>query len=179
MNMLSSLPNILNIFGGTAAIAALTGSIELAAITAAALLPSRRVPGASVGLPRTAIVVPAHNEECGIAKTLANLQSEIDGDPSAQVFVIADNCTDATARVAHEAGATVIERHDPNLRGKGYALNFAFGRILERGFEAVIVIDAWTPERLRSCAPGSLRSRMRSRPATWWPIRAAACAHAS
>jgi hypothetical protein len=109
-------------------------------------------------LPRTAIVVPAHNEECGIAKTLANLQSEIDGDPSAQVFVIADNCTDATARVAHEAGATVIERHDPNLREKGYALNCAFGRILERSFEAVIVLDA--DRRVDAGAIEKLRARL-------------------
>jgi 1,2-diacylglycerol 3-beta-glucosyltransferase len=58
-------------------------------------------------------------------------------------LVIADNCTDQTAVLARLAGATVLERHDAALRGKGYALNFAFRSSREQAWaSAVIVVDA-------------------------------------
>jgi cellulose synthase/poly-beta-1,6-N-acetylglucosamine synthase-like glycosyltransferase len=57
--------------------------------------------------------------------------------------VIADNCTDETARVAQEAGAIVIERHDPLHRGKGYALAHAFSwSRADQKADAVVVVDA-------------------------------------
>jgi hypothetical protein len=60
-----------------------------------------------------------------------------------RILVIADNCSDATAANAAAAGATVIERQDANLRGKGYALNYAFERSRRDGWaEAVVVVDA-------------------------------------
>ena len=60
-----------------------------------------------------------------------------------RVLVVADNCRDDTARLAREAGATVLERHDPGLRGKGYALHFAFRSSREHAWaDAVIVVDA-------------------------------------
>lgn len=71
-----------------------------------------------------AILMPAHNEAGGIKPIIAKLLPSL--DETIRLIVIADNCTDDTARVAREAGATVIERHDATLRGKGHAL--AFGR---------------------------------------------------
>ena len=71
-----------------------------------------------------AILMPAHNEAGGIQPIIAKLRPSL--DETIQLIVIADNCSDATARVAREAGATVIERQDAALRGKGHAL--AFGR---------------------------------------------------
>jgi cellulose synthase/poly-beta-1,6-N-acetylglucosamine synthase-like glycosyltransferase len=60
-----------------------------------------------------------------------------------RVVVVADNCTDATASVAAAAGAEVIERREPQSRGKGYALDFAFKSSHARGWaDAVVVIDA-------------------------------------
>ncbi|XXF78069.1 glycosyltransferase family 2 protein [Myxococcaceae bacterium GXIMD 01537] len=91
------------------------------------------------------VVVPAHNEEAGIARTVENL-SRVDW-PGAlrRILVVADNCSDATAERAREAGATVLERHDTERRGKGYALAHAFERSLADGFaDAVVVIDADT-----------------------------------
>lgn len=75
-------------------------------------------------MPRTVVLIPAHNEAAGIEATLAALQAGI--DPAVTLLVVADNCTDDTAARARAAGATVLERHDPARRGKGYAL--AFGR---------------------------------------------------
>jgi cellulose synthase/poly-beta-1,6-N-acetylglucosamine synthase-like glycosyltransferase len=89
------------------------------------------------------VIVPAHNEAGGIAQTVANLQ-QLDW-PAAlfRVVVIADNCTDETASVARDAGATVIERQDPLNRGKGYALAHAFKwSRQEQKAAAVVVVDA-------------------------------------
>jgi cellulose synthase/poly-beta-1,6-N-acetylglucosamine synthase-like glycosyltransferase len=57
--------------------------------------------------------------------------------------VIADNCSDATSSIATRAGAHVFERTNPDQRGKGYALKFAFERsATEAWADAVVVIDA-------------------------------------
>lgn len=108
---------------------------------------SRRRPAPKPPEParRFDIVVPAHNEEAGIARTVENL-SRVDW-PGAlrRILVVADNCSDATAERAREAGATVLERHDTERRGKGYALAYAFEKSQADGFaEAVVVIDADT-----------------------------------
>src|SRR3546814_2979484 len=58
----------------------------------------------SVGL---AILVPAHDEADSIAPTVAALAAAA---PGARILVVADNCGDATAALAREAGADVIER---------------------------------------------------------------------
>jgi len=58
--------------------------------------------------------------------------------------VIADNCTDATATLAWSAGARVILRFDTNRRGKGFALQDAFAKLLTEGFDAIAVVDADT-----------------------------------
>lgn len=73
---------------------------------------------------RMAILIPAHDEASGITATLAALFASI--PQGTRVLVVADNCSDATAGLARQAGAEVIERNDPEARGKGYAL--AFGR---------------------------------------------------
>ncbi|MBZ4399081.1 exopolysaccharide biosynthesis GT2 family glycosyltransferase EpsU [Myxococcus faecalis] len=91
------------------------------------------------------VVIPSHNEELGIARTVANL-SAVDYPASLRrILVIADNCSDATAQKAREAGATVLERQDTQKRGKGYALAHAFEFSQQDGFaDAVVVVDADT-----------------------------------
>lgn len=103
----------------------------------------RRVPSCE---PRKsfAIIVPAHNEEAVIGPLVENLRHLDYPRDLYDVFVVADNCTDGTARVAREAGAVVLERYNPRARGKGHALEHAFG-CLEAGprrYDAVVVIDA-------------------------------------
>jgi biofilm PGA synthesis N-glycosyltransferase PgaC len=53
------------------------------------------------------VVVPAHNEAATIEQTIRSCLRQT--YPVAQVIVVADNCTDATAALARAAGATVIE----------------------------------------------------------------------
>ena len=91
------------------------------------------------------VIVPAHNEAAvidGVVASLRKLDWPADGF---RVLVIADNCTDSTAVLARAAGAEVLERHDTERRGKGYALAFAFQASQAHGWAyAVVVVDADT-----------------------------------
>jgi len=82
-------------------------------------------------LPRLLVLIPAHNEATVIRSTLRSLALQ---DYDAELFdvvVVADNCTDDTACIAESMGATVLERTDEMLRGKGHALNWAIARLME------------------------------------------------
>lgn len=103
----------------------------------AGLLPARR-PSVGPGDARAAVLIPAHNEAGGIAATLAAL-AEV-APQGTRVLVVADNCTDETAAVARKAGAEVIERHDAQHRGKGYALAFGRDHLAEDAPPAVVVV---------------------------------------
>ena len=88
-------------------------------------------------LPRTTVIVPAHDEQPGIAHTIGAIK------PSGfDILVVADNCSDDTAKVARTAGARVVERHDMTLRGKGHALAFARVALNDDPPDVVIVMDA-------------------------------------
>lgn len=91
-----------------------------------------------------ACVIPAHNEERNIAKTVSSLRSVEYPRGLFHVIVIADNCTDDTASVAWHAGAMVLERSDMVKRGKGQALQWAFDQLLKSPvqYEGFVVIDA-------------------------------------
>ncbi|MEY4762715.1 MAG: hypothetical protein RLZZ200_2571 [Pseudomonadota bacterium] len=117
------------------------GTLELALLSLAGLR-RPRVPTGSPERGRLALVVPAHNEEGGIGRTLGNLMRIAGADGATDVVVIADNCTDATADVARSFGARVLEREDPLRRGKGYALDHAFGLLAGDSYLAYVVIDA-------------------------------------
>jgi 1,2-diacylglycerol 3-beta-glucosyltransferase len=117
---------------------------------------SRRPPIPTYPPPRRRfdVIVPAHDEESGVAHTVASLLG-VDYPPELRrVLVVADNCTDGTAACAAAAGATVLVRDDPQRRGKGFALAFAYERSLADGFaDAVVVVDADTvasPNLLRA-----------------------------
>src|SRR5271170_6041431 len=75
---------------------------------AALALLATRAPFQSGGrLPRLRfdIIVPAHDEELGVAATIESLLALDYPKELYRVIVVADNCTDATARVAAAAGA--------------------------------------------------------------------------
>jgi cellulose synthase/poly-beta-1,6-N-acetylglucosamine synthase-like glycosyltransferase len=89
------------------------------------------------------LIVPAHNEMAIIERTVKSLLATDWPPGQRRVLVVADNCTDDTASVARSAGAEVLERNDATRRGKGYALNFAFGASRAAGrADAVVVVDA-------------------------------------
>lgn len=83
---------------------------------------------------RVLAVVPAHDEASGIRLVVEAAAGYL------PVLVVDDGSTDATAEIASAAGATVVTHH-PN-RGKGEALRTGFRWALERGYDAVLTLDA-------------------------------------
>lgn len=84
---------------------------------------------------RTTVLLPAFNEEAGLAVVLAKLQRTL--DDSYELLVIDDGSTDKTAMVAELMGARLV-RHATN-QGKGAAITT--GMSVARG-EKLIFIDA-------------------------------------
>jgi cellulose synthase/poly-beta-1,6-N-acetylglucosamine synthase-like glycosyltransferase len=89
---------------------------------------------------RIAALVPAHNESASVLPTLADIKKQL--QKRDRLVVVADNCNDDTAAVAAAAGAEVVVRHDPERRGKGYALDFGLTCLTADPPEIVIIIDA-------------------------------------
>jgi cellulose synthase/poly-beta-1,6-N-acetylglucosamine synthase-like glycosyltransferase len=91
------------------------------------------------------LLVPAHNESAVIQRTVKSLLALQWPEAQRRITVIADNCEDDTASLAAAAGAEVWARQDAVLRGKGFALEFGYNRVLaEQWADAVVVIDADT-----------------------------------
>lgn len=93
---------------------------------------------------RFAVVVPAHDEQETIGRTLQSLQAMSYPAELFEVIVIADNCMDNTAEIAREYGFRCLERTDAGLRGKGFALQYAFSILLRENFDSFVVVDADT-----------------------------------
>ena len=86
-----------------------------------------------------AVVVPAHDEESMIARTVRSLKAS---DPETSIYVVAHNCSDGTARAAAEAGARVVDLNNRKERGKGAALRHGFAAAQAGGADAFLVVDA-------------------------------------
>ncbi|OQB13834.1 MAG: Beta-monoglucosyldiacylglycerol synthase [Firmicutes bacterium ADurb.Bin193] len=95
-------------------------------------------------LRRYALLVAAHNEELVIENMVESLKKLDYPDDKYEIFIIADNCTDKTAQIARDAGATVFERFNSTERGKGFALEWMFQKLFEMDnkFDSVVVFDA-------------------------------------
>jgi cellulose synthase/poly-beta-1,6-N-acetylglucosamine synthase-like glycosyltransferase len=91
-------------------------------------------------LPTTTVLMPAHDEARTIVATLQRLNAEL--PDNCRVLVVADNCTDETAALARGEGAEVAERHDPQRRGKGFALDFGIRHLRRNPPQVVIILDA-------------------------------------
>jgi cellulose synthase/poly-beta-1,6-N-acetylglucosamine synthase-like glycosyltransferase len=111
-----------------------------------------------------AVLVPAHDEEGGIAATIATVRAQL--APGDRLLVVADNCSDGTAAAARAAGAEVIERTS-NLRGKGYALSHGIDHLRANPPSAVVIVDA-------DCvlSPGALAALLQDLAHTGRPVQA-------
>ncbi len=120
--------------------------LELALVTLAnLLLPSGRSVSKEPGSALTpdsklAIIVPAHNEDLLVGRSVTSLRAS--GGPMQRIFVVAHNCIDATADRAAAAGAEVLVYNDSAAVGKGFALRHGFQHALSEGCTAVMVVDA-------------------------------------
>ena len=104
------------------------------------------VSGQAKTLHRYAVLISARNEEEVIGELIESLQQQDYPKELLDIYVIADNCTDATAQVARQAGAHVYERFDRVRVGKGYAMDWFFHRLQEEGkgdvYDGYFVFDA-------------------------------------
>lgn len=82
------------------------------------------------------IIVPAFNEEARLADVIASVRTHA---PGAEVVVIDDGSSDATAARAIEAGATVVPL--PFNMGYGVALQTGYKYALERGCDFLVQLD--------------------------------------
>jgi len=134
---------LLILIGGVFALITLPGSFELLLLTAAGILPKRRVTYLKPAREfRLAVVIPAHNEELHIARCVKSVWAADRSSIDLGVIVIADNCEDLTSSAASGAGARAMARTNPLERGKGYALDFAFRALAAEGWDAFAVVDA-------------------------------------
>lgn len=90
--------------------------------------------------PRTAILIPAHNEEAGLGRMLRSLQGTLQHQE--RVIVVADNCSDRTAEVARGCNVEVLERHNLEQRGKGWALDYGVRHLADNPPEVLVILDA-------------------------------------
>jgi len=83
------------------------------------------------------VIIPAYNEQANVAMVIGGVLRHL---PQADVAVINDGSRDRTARVATEAGATVINL--PYNMGYGAALQTGYKYARENGYRFLAQIDA-------------------------------------
>ncbi len=84
------------------------------------------------GKARVAVLIPCYNEALTISQVVADFRCAL---PTAHIYVYDNNSTDATGRVATEAGAIV--RCEP-MRGKGHVVRRMFSDIEA---DAYVMVD--------------------------------------
>ena len=89
-------------------------------------------------------IIPAHNEEGVIGNLIDSLNNQNYDKNLYDVYVIEDNCTDNTAKIAKEKGAIVYKRFDDKNKTKGAALDwFLQQKIKENApYDALFIFDA-------------------------------------
>ena len=132
---------ILNFLNLILFLGALLVAIPIAIFTiecVSAVLPQTKSPEVTLkNRPKTAVLIPAHNEAEQIALVVEEAQKQLQLEDS--LIVIADHCQDDTAEIARKAGATVIERTNQRNRGKGYALDAGLRYLEETNTPEVVV----------------------------------------
>ena len=134
----------------------------------AGLLPLKQVFQDAAEHPQTVVLMPAHNEASIISDTVQKVQNGL--PPQCRLLVVADNCSDDTARLARDAGAAVVERSSAMLRGKGYALAFGGDSLVSDPPDYIVILDA-------DClpAPKSIEHLVRAAQGSGRPVQASYC----
>ncbi|HET6459787.1 MAG TPA: glycosyltransferase family 2 protein [Syntrophales bacterium] len=91
---------------------------------------------------RFGIIIPAHNEELLLDRLLKSISDQDYPVGMAKAVVVADNCSDNTAKIGLASNARVLERSDDQHRGKGYAIKFALETLDMSAYDAIFIIDA-------------------------------------
>ena len=93
-----------------------------------------------------AVLVAARNEAPVIEELIRSIRQQDYPSELVDIYVMADNCTDDTAAIAEQAGATVYGRFNHNQIGKGYVLHDLYEKMKEEGrfseYDGFFVFDA-------------------------------------
>jgi glycosyltransferase involved in cell wall biosynthesis len=89
---------------------------------------------------KLAIIIPAFNEEQGLAYILRRMPEKIEGIEKISVIVVNDGSTDNTEKVATQNGVEVIS--NPMNMGLGVTFKKGIERALEKGSDIIVNIDA-------------------------------------
>ncbi len=116
------------------------------AVYAVARLLGKRRKHQAQKLCRYAVLIAARNEQAVIGQLLDSIHGQDYPADLVDVYVVADNCTDSTAQIAAARGATVYQRQNKLLVGKGYALRFLLEKIgkehPDKLYDGYFVFDA-------------------------------------
>ncbi len=81
--------------------------------------------------PTVSVIIPAMNEESVLAETLQSLQIQTYPHDKLQIIVACNGCTDSTAQIAYDHGATVIVSEKQGMAfGKNFGAHDATGDYL-------------------------------------------------
>ena len=110
-----------------------------AVISLCCLLPAKKYP---VAPPQTkfAVLIPARNEEAVVGTLVESLQAQDYPDDLYDIYVIPNNCTDATEAAARNAGAKILHCTSP-VSTKGEVLHQILQK-LSGQYDAYCVFDA-------------------------------------
>ena len=91
-----------------------------------------------------ALLIAAHNEEVVVGSLIESMLKLDYPKEMYDIFVIADNCTDNTAKISKGYGVNVCERFSKDKRGKGYALEWMFAKLfkMDKKYDAIAIFDA-------------------------------------
>ncbi len=93
-----------------------------------------------------AFMIAARNERTVIGNLIDSIRKQHYDQDKLTIFVVADNCTDDTAKICRDKGCVVYERFNTTQIGKGYALKFLTEHIQQdygmTSFDGYFVFDA-------------------------------------
>ena len=89
-----------------------------------------------------AVIIAARNEESVIANLINSLKKQNYPKENYEIYVVINNCTDNTEKIAKDAGANIISCTD-KVKSKGEVLRFAFRKLKkEKNIDAYAIFDA-------------------------------------
>ncbi|WEV65378.1 MULTISPECIES: glycosyltransferase family 2 protein [unclassified Bifidobacterium] len=95
---------------------------------------------------RYAVLISARNEENVVPHLIDSIRAQTYPSRLVDIWLVADNCTDKTAEVVRAMDCHVVERHNLQQVGKGYALTYLLDAMIEQGvagdYDAFFVFDA-------------------------------------
>ncbi|MDO4547079.1 MAG: glycosyltransferase family 2 protein [Clostridia bacterium] len=92
---------------------------------------------------RIAVVIPARNESRVIGNLVDSIKKQNYPQELFDIYVVPNNCTDDTAKVALKSGSKILNCTVP-VHSKGEVLSFAFNKLLKGDvdYDGFVILDA-------------------------------------